>query len=201
MGIGLEELSFGVGMAVVTNPVYSLLDKILNIRAVRIVACIAFLIDKRSMGDLCFLSLLRFRVTPEAQLTGFGVQEILVFGRMGRMTGKASFFTGDRGMVEGNLAALLFVTVKTEAVDILKNKSGILRGVGLMAGFTGSLFKRSVVNFSSRRQLSRVMTIGTELTSCLVGAERFWIGRWLMTGIALGGGHGIVSTCFQKLRL
>lgn len=65
MGVRLQELSFGVGMANVTNPVYSALDNILDIRPVRVVACIAFSLSKRRMRNLRFFSF-RFGMTRKA---------------------------------------------------------------------------------------------------------------------------------------
>jgi hypothetical protein len=53
-------------MAGVTNPVHPSLDQILDIRAMRIVACVAFLLGKRSMRELNFLSFFRLGMAAEA---------------------------------------------------------------------------------------------------------------------------------------
>jgi hypothetical protein len=58
------------------------------------------------------------------------------------MTGKASFFTGERGMGDGDLLTFFLMAIKAESIQLLRKKFRILRGMGLMTGVTGSLFKR-----------------------------------------------------------
>ncbi len=73
--------------------------------------------------------------------------------------------------------------------------------MGLMAGITHALFKRRVVYSPARFEGCGFMTIGTELIFILACPERFWIGRRLMTPIALNGGHWVMGARFQKLDL
>jgi hypothetical protein len=38
------------------------------------------------------------------------------------MTGKASLFTGDRGMIDGNLLTFFLMTIKTEKIPFFSKK-------------------------------------------------------------------------------
>jgi hypothetical protein len=162
-------------MAGITNPVHPVLDNILNIRAMRIMACVAFLLGERSMRNLSLLSLVSLCVRGEAQFAALGIKKIFVFGGVSGMAGKASLFTDDRPMVECNLLTLFFMTIKTENIYFLANKLRVLRGMGLMAGAAHPFFEGGVIHRSSPLQLRDVMTIEAELTSCFSRAKRFWI--------------------------
>ena len=45
------------------------------------------------------------------------------------MTGKASLFTGDRGMVDGDLLTFFLMAIKTENIPFFRKKVRILRGM------------------------------------------------------------------------
>lgn len=186
MGVSLQELSFGVGMAAVTNPVQSVLYNILHIRTVRIMAGIAFLLDKRRMRNLRFLRFLSFAVTGKTQLSDFHIQKIFVFGGVGGMTGKAGFLTRVWRMVERNLLTFFLMAIKAEGANLFEEKLRVLRRMGLMAGVTCPLFEREVVNLSARPQLRGVVTIIAKLTSGFRRPKRFRIRRGFMARIALG---------------
>ena len=120
-------------MAGITNPVHPVFDNTLNIRAVRIMACIALLLGERSMRNLSLLSFFSLCVTGEAQFAAFRIKQIFVFGSMRGMAGKASLFTDDRGMVERDLLTLLFMAIKTENIYFFENKLRVLGSMGVMA--------------------------------------------------------------------
>jgi hypothetical protein len=76
------------------------------------------------------------------------------------------------------------MAVKTEIINFLKNELRILRGMRKMAGFTGPLFERRVVNLSSRLELGSIMTVVAKLSSRIGGGKGFWVRRRLMACIA-----------------
>ncbi len=153
MGIGLQKLSFGVRMTGVAYPIQSLLDNPLHIRAMRIMARIAFLFGKRSMGNLGFPGFFCLSMTAEAQLAGLCIQKILVLRRMGPMAGKTSLFTRHGGMLEGDVLSLLFMAVKTELVQLFRLKLWALGGMGVVACQTLPFLKGAVFHAAARLKL------------------------------------------------
>lgn len=201
MRIGLQELSLGTRMAGIANPVHSVLENILNIRAVGIVARVAFLLGKRCMGNLGLLSFFRLCVAGEAQFAALQIKKIFVLRGVGGVARKASLLTDHRGVIERDPLAFLFVAVEAESIDRLEDKLRVLRRMGLMAGVAHSFFKGGVVHRPSALQLGRVMTIVAKLASCLGGRKGLRIRRRFMTGIALGRDNRIVGARFQELCL
>jgi hypothetical protein len=55
---------------------------------------------------------------------------------------KAPLLTGDRGMLDSNFLALLFMTLKTEAVPFFEDKLLVLRSMGEMTGLAYPFFER-----------------------------------------------------------
>src|SRR4030066_369921 len=109
---------------------------------------------------------------------------------MRRMAGETSLFTGNRGMVDGDLLTLFFMAVKAEGVAFFENKLCVFRSMGLVAGITHSLFKGRMVHRPTPLQFRGLMAIQTEFVLLFAGLKRFGRGSRLMTRIALNRSNG-----------
>ena len=69
-------------------------------------------------------------MTAKTQLPGLCIQKILVLSGMGRMAGKAAFFTCDGCVVKWNLPTFIFMAIDTEIINFFGNELRILRGMG-----------------------------------------------------------------------
>ena len=70
----------------------------------------------------------------ETQCTIFCDEKILNLGDVRGMTGETSLTADHRGMLERDILALLFMTIKTESIHPFQLKLWVLGSMGIMAG-------------------------------------------------------------------
>ena len=113
-------------MTGVTNPVRPVFKDILDIRAVGGVACAAIALCERNMPILCFLFARGFVMTGKTESRACHVEQVLVFRRMGSVTGKTTFAHHDRLMVKCNLLCFGRMTLEAELVALIKEEFPVL---------------------------------------------------------------------------
>ena len=113
-------------MARVTHFVRSILHHVFRIRPMRVMAGITLSLREGDMRLFQFCGLFGLSMACKTQFCTFHVQKVLVFCRMGWVTGEASLTAFHWFMNDANLRSLFFMAVKTEGIAFLQNQLWIL---------------------------------------------------------------------------
>jgi hypothetical protein len=113
----LQEPRLGIRMARITYLVHPVFDHGREIRTMGIVARRAHVLAEGHVDVLSFQGLFQLGMTGKTEFTAFRGEELLVFGRMGRMAGKTS--ARDRCMGNSHFYILVCVAGKTEFIAFL----------------------------------------------------------------------------------
>jgi len=199
MSMRLDKLIPFFRMTGVANNIHPLLKHLREIGTVGIVASRTAFVHKGWMTHFCLFRLLGFRMAVKAEFTISGKEQMLVFRRMGSMTGNTSFFPSHGRMGKTHNNILVAMAGHTKPASPLQEQFGTFRGMGIMTGKTFPRLERSMLNGPAILHAFRIMALTTQFAALHLCFERRCRTSGIMTGITLLGGNRIMNTGLEKL--